>query len=687
MTASLLLALDLVAAIVTAGAWIGAAVLAAGLGARGSPAADPRPPDAARPPDAPRPPDAARPPSDAHSPHPHPPPTTRQRRVAWLVIALFGVGALGLLAQVFCTALLAGHGWWFVQEKVVFALPVAVAASVAIGVLAVPELVAVARGIRPAPGAHGRAVLVGAAAAGAAGIIARLVIGYPLELIPALVVLALVLLSAALAWAVGAGLPTRVVTGLAAFCVLVVAASLGVVWLGSVAAPGALSATHEHGAADPATAPPGGVSVTDLRTPVDTPGTLRSFDLTAQQQRVTLASGKSVAAWTYGSLPGPELRVTQGDLVEVTLHNADIEEGVTIHWHGYDVPAGEDGVAGVTQDAVLPGDSFMYRFAATDTGTYWYHTHQVSADGVRRGLFGTLVVLPPAGVAESVDLTVPLHTLSTAVILGDSDVASARDVAAGQSVRLRLVNTDQVPHRFTLDGAPFTVVAADGRDLAGGTPVAGQALRVPAGGRLDVSVTMPQTGVRLSSNASTTAILTLGPAETAAPPAAPASGDLDLLRYGTPTGQALPAGAGRVEATMVLDRNPRFLAGRPAYGYTVNGQVFPHIPSIEVSEGNTVRLTVVNRGLETHPMHVHGHHVRVLSRDGHPSTGAPLWLDTFDVQPGEVWVVETTADNPGIWMDHCHNLDHAAEGMMMALTYRGVTSPFEQGGPHGNRSE
>ena len=669
MTASLLLGLDLVVATLTAGAWIGAAVLAASLGARGSPAADPRPPDAAQPPDA--------------APAPS---TIRRGRRAWLAIALFGLGALAAIAQGICVALLSGHGWWFVQEKVVFALPVLVLAGVVGGILALPDLLAVARGRRAAPGARGLAALVGAAAAGVAGIVARLVVGYPLEIVPALVLLALVLLSAALASAIFAGRPGRVITGLVAFTVLVLVASIGVAWLGSAALPGALTAAH-HGAPD-APAPPGGIPVTDLRTPADQPGTLASFDLTAQQQEVTLASGRSVSAWTYGSLPGPELRVAQGDLVEVTLHNADIHEGVTIHWHGYDVPAGEDGVAGVTQDAVLPGDSFTYRFAATDTGTYWYHTHQVSADGVRRGLFGTLVVLPPAGIPESVDLTVPLHTLSTAVILGDSDVATNRDVAAGESVRLRLVNTDQVPHRFTLAGAPFTVVAADGRDLAGGAPVTGKSLRIPAGGRLDVSVTVPEGGVRLSTNASATASLSLAPGGTSAPATVPAAAaDLDLLGYGAADGQTLPAGEGRVEATMVLDRNPRFLGGRPAYAYTVNGAVFPHIPSIEVSEGNTVRLTVANRGLETHPMHVHGHHVLVISRDGIPSTGSPLWLDTFDVQPGEVWVVEFAADNPGIWMDHCHNLDHAAEGMMMALTYRGVTSPFEQGGPHGNRSE
>ena len=66
------------------------------------------------------------------------------------------------------------------------------------------------------------------------------------------------------------------------------------------------------------------------------------------------------------------------------------------------------------------------------------------------------------------------------------------------------------------------------------------------------------------------------------------------------------------------------------------------------------------------------------------SPAQPLWLDTFDVGPGEVWEVALYADNPGIWMDHCHNLEHAALGMVTHLAYRDVTTPFEHGGPAGN---
>ncbi len=67
---------------------------------------------------------------------------------------------------------------------------------------------------------------------------------------------------------------------------------------------------------------------------------------------------------------------------------------MTIHWHGVDVPNAEDGVAGVTQNAVLPGESYTYRFRAEQVGTFWYHTHQVSSKEVRRGLFGVIVIEP-----------------------------------------------------------------------------------------------------------------------------------------------------------------------------------------------------------------------------------------------------------------------------------------------------
>ena len=145
---------------------------------------------------------------------------------------------------------------------------------------------------------------------------------------------------------------------------------------------------HEHGGGG------GGRSVADLTGPADgTPDV--AVDLAARAETFELISGERIQGYTLnGASPGPAIQVRQGELVQVTLTNVDVPDGVTLHWHGVDVPNAEDGVAGVTQDAVRPGEEYVYRFVAEDAGTYWYHSHQVSHAQVRGGLFGTMVVFP-----------------------------------------------------------------------------------------------------------------------------------------------------------------------------------------------------------------------------------------------------------------------------------------------------
>lgn len=78
-------------------------------------------------------------------------------------------------------------------------------------------------------------------------------------------------------------------------------------------------------------------------------------------------------------------------------------------------------------------------------------------------------------------------------------------------------------------------------------------------------------------------------------------------------------------------------------------------------------------------MHPHRHHLLVLNRNEEAVGGSSWWSDTLDVAPGEWYEVAFRADNPGVWMDHCHNLDHAAVGMLMHLVYAGVTTPYQVG--------
>jgi FtsP/CotA-like multicopper oxidase with cupredoxin domain len=298
------------------------------------------------------------------------------------------------------------------------------------------------------------------------------------------------------------------------------------------------------------------------------------------------------------------------------------------------------------------------------------------------------VVRPRADDDSGLDLTLPVHTFDGVTVIGERDGRTDRTVPAGAPVRLRLLNTDSDPHRFALAGTPFRVAAVDGRDLHEPGEVSGSALRLPAGGRYDLVFEMPDAPAALVVDDDRAGGVRLLPdgrpgtavAGTAVPGTAVAGTagwpELDLLRYGTPA--AVPFDARRADRrfTLVLDRGVALVDGRPAFAQTVNGRGHPSIPDKLVAAGDVVRFTVVNRSLETHPWHLHGHSVLVLSRNGRPASGSPLWMDTFDVRPGEVWEVAFRATNPGIWMNHCHNLPHAHQGMMLRLRYDGVTTPF-----------
>lgn len=425
----------------------------------------------------------------------------------------------------------------------------------------------------------------------------------------------------------------------------------------------------------------GGRSVAELTGPsTGTPDL--AVELVARKQRFTLASGERENGYTLnGSSPGPALQVRQGGLVQVTLRNVNVPAGVTLHWHGVDVPNAEDGVAGVTQDAVLPGRSFVYRFVARQAGTYWYHSHQVAHEQVRDGLFGTLVVLPEPAVAGR-DVVAPVHTYAGRRTLGGRTGVTAVAAQAGDRVRVRLVNTDNGLLESWVSGGPFRVVAVDGRDLDGPTDLRGTGIPVAAGGRMDVLVTVP---ARIDVGGG--AALAIGPpGHTPAVQPEPAR-EMDLLTYGRPAPLPFDPGRAAHHFEYRIGRRIGVVDGKPGFWWTINGHLFPHVPMFMVREGDVVRMTISNDSGAVHPMHLHGHHALVLSRNGVPSTGSPWWVDSLSVSDGQRYEIAFVADNPGVWMDHCHNLDHANDGLVAHLAYTGVTDPFVIGGHAANAPE
>ncbi|NYJ08940.1 multicopper oxidase family protein [Petropleomorpha daqingensis] len=449
--------------------------------------------------------------------------------------------------------------------------------------------------------------------------------------------------------------------------------------MGYVDTGGGAAESHAHG--------DGGIDLRTLTADPDRPADV-SVTLIARQERFRLASGRTVAGYTLnGSSPGPTIRATVGDLVEVRLVNISVPDGVTIHWHGVDVPGAEDGVAGVTQDAVAPGAEYVYRFVADRAGTYWYHSHQRSAEQVAGGLLGALVVDPAPVADPAADVLALVHHYGGVATVNGREGDVLVPAVPGSTVRVRVIDTDNGPMWVWVGGGRYQVAAVDGTDVHEPGQVSDRALLVPAGGRADVLVTLPDDGSPLRVHlGGRTGIVLSSSGRAPAVVARPAQA-LDLLSYGAPAALGFDPDAPDRRFDYDIGRRPGFLDGRPGLWWTVNGHAYPDVPMFVVREGDVVLVRIVNASGERHPMHLHGHHAVVLSRDGVRATGSPWWVDSLDVADGETYEIAFVADNPGVWVDHCHNLPHAEQGLIVHLAYAGVSTPFVIGGPAGNVPE
>ncbi len=451
--------------------------------------------------------------------------------------------------------------------------------------------------------------------------------------------------------------------------------------MGYVDYGGGPKSQHDHGAGHA-----GGTSVSDLVADAGGEPDV-TVDLVAREGKTELASGREIDGFTLNDgTPGPTITATEGEVVEVNLTNESVEDGVSLHWHGLDVPNAEDGVAGVTQDAVDVGGKHTYRFVAEQVGSYWYHSHQVSHEQVIGGLFGSLVVLPRDGIEQDHDVVATSHTYGGVRTLNGEEDQTQVPAQPGDTVRVRVVNTDNGTMPVWAS-EPYRVLAIDGGDLNEPTPVDDARLMVPAGGRADLEVTVPASGaVRVQVAAATAYVI--GPDDASAPPKPPQpKKELDLMAYGAASEIELDVDDPDRSFDYEIGRRVGFLDGKPGFWWTINGNLYPDIPMFTVSEGDTVLFHIENKSGEAHPMHLHGHHAVVTARNAQAAKGSPVWVDSVEVEDGDSVDLVFKADNPGIWMDHCHNLPHAAEGLVAHLMYEGVSTPFKVGGDTDNAPE
>jgi FtsP/CotA-like multicopper oxidase with cupredoxin domain len=441
---------------------------------------------------------------------------------------------------------------------------------------------------------------------------------------------------------------------------------------------------------------------------------VRAFRLRAAPGRAKLAPALEggVPAWCYnGDVPGPEIRVRQGDRLRIAVDNG-LDEETTVHWHGMRVPNGMDGVPHLTQKPIGPGGTFVYEFDAVDAGTFWYHPHQRSFEQVGRGLYGPLIVEEPQPLRVDRDVTWVLddwrltregrisddfgnrHDMSHNGRIGNIATINGRELDAfevrkGERIRLRLINAANA-RIFGLDfaGHEPVAIALDGQPVTphrpeGGMVVLGPAMRVDlildmtggTGSRFPVTdrfyrgleyrlvdLAYAETPLRQRAPDWPMAL----PANPLAEPdlAAPVRhdvvfnggmmGGMVMREMGGSMGQGTTGGMGSMMGMMRAGKI-WFVNGVAAEGHVMD-------PMLTLERAGTHVIAMTNATAWHHPIHLHGHSFRVISRNGKP-TRHREWQDTVLMAPRERVEIALVADNPGDWMFHCHILEHQAGGM------------------------
>ena len=311
-----------------------------------------------------------------------------------------------------------------------------------------------------------------------------------------------------------------------------------------------------------------------------------------------------------------------------------------------------------------------------------------SDDQVRGGLFGAFVVVPrgTSAAPAPTDVTALVHLYDGRRTVNGVGGDLAVPAAPGAVVRVRVTNTDSGPMR-AWSSAPYRVLAVDGTDVHGPTDVEGKAVTVTAGGRVDLGVVAPEDGSAVRVQVGASSALVIGPEGSRAAAVPDPGRQVDLLSYGTRAPLGFDPAKPDRTFRYAVGRRPGFVKGRPGLFWSINGHLWPHVPMFVVRGGDVVRMRISNSSGDVHPMHLHGHHAVVLARDGVQATGSPWWFDSLDVEDGDTFDVAFVADNPGIWMDHCHNLPHASQGLVTHLMYDGVTEPYRVGGSTHNSPE
>lgn len=438
-------------------------------------------------------------------------------------------------------------------------------------------------------------------------------------------------------------------------------------------------------------------------------GRVSAYTLEAAPTTLTLG-GKKVSTWAYnGAVPGPLLRLTEGDTLKVTVKNRlPSGQDTSVHWHGVPLNNPMDGVPGATQEPIASGQDFVYTFVAPTAGTYFYHSHVgLQLD---RGLYGPLIIDPTretmsydqdfvlvlddwldglpgtpddamqkliangdtmggmggsSGMGGMSSTSVPPDIVYPLYLINgrSSEQPTQLAVKQGDKVRLRFINASaSTIYHIALQGHRMTVTHTDGQAVE---PVEVDALRIGMGERYDVLVTANNAGVwQLAAKVEgaegmVRAVLKYKGSVATAPAATYQPEELKrhMLTY-----PMLKVAAGLVVPpayTPDVSLPIQLSGGNGQYVWKINNEIFAKAQQIAVPKNSLIRFAMQNMSMMPHPMHLHGHFFQLDN-----GTGRGPLKDTVLVDAMQSLTVNWISDNPGTWAYHCHNAYHQEAGMM-----------------------
>ena len=357
-----------------------------------------------------------------------------------------------------------------------------------------------------------------------------------------------------------------------------------------------------------------------------------------------------------------------------------------VHWHGLSIPNNQDG-----PDITLNNKGEKtFKITPKESGTFWVHSHYRPVETqVTKGMYAPIIIRTETDKKYDLDEVMMLGDIQESneqnsmmagmagMNMDDMDmsgsasitdtingkkIASNLKIEGGQIGKLRFINASA--NNFKTIKFPFKVrvIAKDGYNLEQAYET--QNFNIAPGQRLDVEVVLTgkesKTYTIKDGNAKVKLIYKGNDKSKAISPFIPLKAD-NLEKY---VSDKAP------DISMKLTEEMEMNGSEMKMREMINGEVFPNTETFNVKVGQVYKVQFENAdkmaGM-SHPMHIHGAHFQIISKNGHP-TNDTTWYDTYPMDQGIKIDIAIKFDEPGVWMVHCHILNHEDNGMMTSFT-------------------